>query len=63
MIIYIVISDVTFSRKTGSTRAIITLLSHRFLEWESVSDCAFSRSLPACTFLNATNAKMSQYDF
>ena len=22
----------------------------RFLEWESFSDCAFSRSLPTCTF-------------
>ena len=25
--------------------------NYRFLEWESFSDCAFSCSLPTCTFL------------
>ena len=25
------------------------------MEWESFSDCAFSRSLPTCTFLNVTD--------
>ena len=25
---------------------------HGFLEWESFADCAFSCSLPTCTFLD-----------
>ena len=26
-------------------------ISRRFLEWEFLSDCAFSLSLPSCTFI------------
>ena len=29
-----------------------------FVEWESFSDCAFSRSLPTCTFLSAVSIFM-----
>ena len=31
-----------------------------FLEWDSFSDCAFSRSLPTCTFLLQFKTKLKE---